>query len=108
MGSTSCAQPRPRWRACFVDEPELKIARMNVAGRPEPDGTLRLLFEYLVGTPAGLARFTEEHTTTLFSRAAYAEALERAGLRAAFEPEGLMPERGLWIGVKTESAPTRS
>src|SRR5256886_16305700 len=39
----------------FVDDPELKIARMNVAQR---EGTVSMFeFEYLVGTPDGIDRF---------------------------------------------------
>jgi SAM-dependent methyltransferase len=51
--------------AAFVDEPELKIARMNVPAR---DGNLSMFdFEYLVGTPDGIERFTEHHELGLFT-----------------------------------------
>ena len=80
--------------AVFVDEPELKIARMNVGER---EGNLSIFeFEYLVGTPNGLERFNERHELGLFTVEQYLEAFRAAGLEVDHDPEGPMG-RGLYI-----------
>lgn len=81
--------------AVFVDEPELKIARMNV-GQREGDVSI-FEFEYLVGTPNGLERFNERHELGLFTVEQYLEAFRAAGPEADHDPEGPMG-RGLYIG----------
>jgi SAM-dependent methyltransferase len=102
--------------ALFVDEPDLKIARINDATGDvvvtEPDlnisgfndvaieGRLsRFTFHYLVGTPDDITSFTEEHVLGLFSRDEYEEAFRKAGLDVTYDGEGLMG-RGNYIGVK--------
>jgi SAM-dependent methyltransferase len=82
--------------AVFVDEPELKIARMNVAER---EGDVSIVdFEYLVGTPEGIERFTEHHELGLFTVEQYLEAFRSAGLEVEHDAEGPMG-RGLYVGV---------
>ena len=82
--------------AVFVDEPELKIARMNIAQR---EGNISIVeFEYLVGTPDGIERFTERHELGLFTVEEYLEAFRGAGLEAEHDPEGPMG-RGLYVAV---------
>ena len=58
------------------------------------------MFHYLVGTPDGIEYLTEEHRLALFSDDEYIDALRGAGLAAAVVANGLMPERGLFIGVR--------
>jgi hypothetical protein len=80
--------------AVFVDQPELKIARMNVGER---EGNLSIFeFEYLVGTPNGLERFNERHELGLFTVEQYLKAFRAAGLEVDHDPEGPMG-RGLYI-----------
>jgi SAM-dependent methyltransferase len=82
--------------AVFVDEPELKIARMNVAQR---EGDVSIVdFEYLVATPDGIERFTEHHELGLFTVEQYLEAFRSAGLEVEHDAEGPMG-RGLYVGV---------
>ncbi|GAC1659104.1 MAG: hypothetical protein NVS9B12_11920 [Vulcanimicrobiaceae bacterium] len=82
--------------ALYVDEPNLKVARMNVSRR---DGNVSIIhFHYLVGSADGIRAFTEPHRLTLFSHAEYRRALERAKFSVEFEEEGLM-KRGLYIGT---------
>jgi SAM-dependent methyltransferase len=82
--------------AVFVDEPELKIARMNIAQRK---GEVSIVeFEYLVGTPDGIERFTERHELGLFTVDQYLEAFRAASLEADHDPEGPMG-RGLYIAT---------
>jgi SAM-dependent methyltransferase len=80
----------------FVDEPELKIARLNVAGRR---GSLSVVdFHYLVATPAGVEHFTELHELGLFTAEQYLEAFRAAGLEAEHDPEGPMG-RGFYVAT---------
>ncbi|OAI39763.1 hypothetical protein AYO39_02505 [Actinobacteria bacterium SCGC AG-212-D09] len=80
-----------------VDQPELKIARMNVNSR---DGNLAIVdFHFLVGTSAGVEHFTERHELGLFTDDEYRTALDRAGLDVVYEPDGLTG-RGLYIAAK--------
>ena len=82
--------------AVFVDEPELKIARVNIARR---EGNVSIVeFEFLVGTPDGIERFTERHELGLFTVEQYLEAFRAASLEADHDPEGPMG-RGLYVGV---------
>jgi len=82
--------------AVFVDEPKLKIARMNIARR---EGNVSIVeFEYLVGTPDGIERFTERHELGLFTVEQYLEAFRAASLEADHDPEGPMG-RGLYIAT---------
>jgi SAM-dependent methyltransferase len=83
--------------AVFVDEPELKVARMNAHGRRPAGDVLVMDFEYLVGTPERVERFTERHEVGMFTRDAYLDAVRDAGLAAEWEAEGLMG-RGLVLG----------
>jgi SAM-dependent methyltransferase len=80
----------------MVDQPELKVARMSV-GRVE-DGRAVMDLHHLVATPSGVEHFVERLDMTLFPHEAYARALDAAGLRVEFDPQGPM-DRGLFIGV---------
>lgn len=90
-----------RWRnghvgAVFVDEPELAIARMNVAASR---GTISIVdFHYLVATPEGVEHFTELHELGLFTVDQQLEAFRSAGLEVEHDPAGPMG-RGLYVGV---------
>ena len=82
--------------AVFVDEPELKIARINVSER---DGTLSSFeFQYLVGTPDGVDHFSERHELGLFTVEQQLEAFRAAELDVEHDPEGPMG-RGLYVGI---------
>jgi SAM-dependent methyltransferase len=82
--------------ARFVDEDELKVARIN-AGTPVVDAVTTMEFHYLVGTPRGVEYFTERHELRVFSDDEYVGALEAAGVSVERDPEGLMG-RGLYVG----------
>jgi hypothetical protein len=82
--------------AVFVDEPDLKIARVNSSER---EGRLsRFVFHYLVLTREGVVRFEEPHELGLFTHDEYVSAFHGAGLEVDHDPEGLMG-RGLYAGV---------
>jgi SAM-dependent methyltransferase len=79
----------------FVDEPDLKIARVNLAER---EGRLsRFVFHYLVLTPEGVERFEEPHELSLFTHEEYLAAFRSARLDVEYDAEGLMG-RGLYVG----------
>jgi SAM-dependent methyltransferase len=78
-----------------VDEPDLKIARMNVS---DVNGRLAIMeFFYLVGTPNGIEQFSERHEAALFTDDEYRQAFEAASLAVEHDQDGLTG-RGLYIG----------
>ncbi len=83
--------------ATFVDEPELKIARMNI-NRVE-ENTSFLDFHYMAATPKGIEYFSEMHTLGLFTEDEYLQSFHAAGLKTIHDPKGL-DGRGLYIGIK--------
>ena len=83
--------------ALFVDEPQLKVARMNVSRR---DGNVSILnFHYMVASVDGIRTFTEPHRLTLFTNEQYEAAFTRAGLQPEFRADGLTAGRGLFVGT---------
>lgn len=83
--------------ASFVDEPGLKIARINVS---ETEGSLSVMdMHHLVGTPEGVEYFVERHEMGLFTPEEYASAFEAAELEVLHDPEGLTG-RGLFLGIR--------
>jgi len=91
-----------RWEAghvgaVFVNEPKLKIARINTSARR--DNLTTLSFHYLVGDPDQVVYFTEEHELGLFAHEQYLDAFRAAGVAPSHDAEGLMG-RGLYFGVR--------
>jgi len=83
--------------ATFVDQPDLKIARMNLTGQ---DGTLSyFVFHYLVGTPQGIHTFEERHELGLFTVDEYKIAFRDCDLEVTYDPVGVSG-RGLYLGIK--------
>lgn len=82
--------------ALFVDEPDVKVARMSVSRR---DGNVAVLnFHYMVASSDGVRTFTEAHRLTLFTHDEHMEAFRKAGFRVEHDPTGPMG-RGLYIGT---------
>jgi SAM-dependent methyltransferase len=83
--------------AHYIDEPDLKIARINtssVAGR------LSIMdMHYLIGTLAGVNHYVEHHEMGLFTTEQMMHALTECGLEVTYDAEGLMG-RGLFIGQR--------
>ncbi len=83
--------------AVYVDQPELKVARMNVN---RVEGRMSYLdFEYLVGTPGSVSHFCETHALGIFTDDEYQQAFRDAGLRVVHDETGL-DGRGLYIGIR--------
>lgn len=84
--------------ALFVDEPELKIARVNTSS---VEGTLSYFdLHYLVGTPEKTEHFVEHHEMGLFTTQEMLDAFHHVHLEVKYDPNGLMG-RGLYIAQKT-------
>jgi ubiquinone/menaquinone biosynthesis C-methylase UbiE len=84
--------------ASFVNEPALKIARMNVNRRRAKVAILE--FHFLVATNAGVKHFRDRHEVGLFDRREVKQAMEDSGLHTRFVKAGFQKDRGLFIGVK--------
>ena len=83
--------------AVFVDEPDLKAARLSVSAQ---DGMIsKMVMHYLVATPEGVSYFTEPLELALYTDADYAAAFEGAGLRWE-QLEGGPTGRGLFVGLR--------
>lgn len=81
--------------ALYVDEPELKVARMSVS---RLDGNVSILnFHYMVASRDGIRNFTEPHRLTLFSDDEYRGAFTKARLFVDYDEHGL-DGRGLYVG----------
>lgn len=83
--------------AVFVNQPDLKIARMNVS--KVVDGNVSVLdFQYLIATPEGVSHFNEHHELGLFTHDEYLDVFSKCGLKTIHEKQGL-EGRGLYICV---------
>ncbi|MDD5263409.1 MAG: class I SAM-dependent methyltransferase [Candidatus Bipolaricaulis sp.] len=83
--------------AVYIDEPELKIARVNTS---LVEGRLSILeMHYLVGTPEGTEHLVERHELGLFEVDEMISAVEGEGLVVTYDREGLSG-RGLYLGRK--------
>ena len=86
--------------AMFVDQPDLKLARLNVSGVEDGGKVAILDFHYLVATPEGVEYFTERHELGLFTKDEYLAAFTQAGLEVLYDDEwreGL----GMYIGKRS-------
>ena len=85
----------------LVDEPELKIARVNTS---LVDGTISVVdLHHLIATPEGTSHVVEEHRLGLFTVEEMTAAFEAAGLTVQNDPEGLTG-RGLYVARKDARA----
>ena len=89
--------------ALFVDEPELKIARMNIS--EVQDDVSILDIHHLVARPEGIEYFVERHELTLFTNEQYRQAFEASSLDYTLDPHGLTG-RSLLIGLQPTEAET--
>lgn len=83
--------------AAFVDQPDLKIARMSIN---EIVGNISILnFHYLIATEGEIRHTTERHELGLFTHEEYLTAFTAQGLTPLYDDQGLTG-RGLYIGQK--------
>lgn len=83
----------------FVDEPNLKVARMTVAERQGK--IVDLSMHYMVGRPGKVEEFIEHHQEALHTVGDYMRAFQLAGLDATHDKEGLIG-RGLYVATRSE------
>lgn len=83
--------------AMFIDEPELKIARINTSFT---EGRLSIFdLHHLIGTPEGTEHVVEHHELGLYTVEEMTGAFTAAGLDVQHDPEGLTG-RGLYVASK--------
>lgn len=83
--------------ATFIDQPDLKVARMNV--NEVIEGNISVIhFHYLIATPEGVEHFTERHELGLFTHQEYVSAFEQCGLRVIYDEKGLAG-KGLFVCI---------
>ena len=81
--------------AMLIDEPELKIARVNTSFAK---GRLSYFdLHHLIATPEGTEHIVEHHELGLFTTDEISAILSNSGLVVTFDPDGLTG-RGLFIG----------
>lgn len=83
----------------IYDGKDIKIARLNVS---ELRGILSVMdMHYLIAeTGKGVRHFVDRHEMGLFGVDVTLRIMKKAGLRSKFLKHGLMPERGMFVGVK--------
>jgi ubiquinone/menaquinone biosynthesis C-methylase UbiE len=81
------------------DGKDIKIARLNVS---ELRGNLSFMdMHYLVAERGkGVKHFVDRHELGLFEVDETLRIMKEAGLQSKFLKHGLMPERGMFVGVK--------
>jgi SAM-dependent methyltransferase len=83
--------------ARFIDDPDLKIARVNTSFAA---GRVSIMdMHYLIGTPAGTEHYVERHELGLFTTEEMTHALTTWGLEVTYDATGLTG-RGLYIGQR--------
>ena len=87
-----------RLTANFVDQPNLKVARMYISRLESRSSVFDIA--YLVGTPNGIQYFTERQELGLFTHQEYLAAYQDAGLEASYDPKGLSGY-GTYVGRLT-------
>ncbi len=86
--------------ARFIDEPDLKIARINTSF---VDGRLSSMdMHYLIGTPEGPEHYVERHSLGLFTSDEMTHVLTDCGLEVTYDEAGLTG-RGVYIGQRAHS-----
>ncbi len=81
----------------YIDEPDLKIARINTSF---VEGKLSVFdLHHLIGTPEKTEHLVEHHELGLFEVEETTSVMEEAGLTVNYDAEGLTG-RGLYIGKR--------
>jgi SAM-dependent methyltransferase len=93
--------PPERWKpgALSINNGETKdglVCRMALSRQQDRLSVISL--HYLHGTRQGIHYYTEQLELGLFTREEMTDAFGAAGMRVAFDPEGLMG-RGLYVGT---------
>ncbi len=84
--------------ADLVDEPDIKICRMNVSKRR--GNTAILDFHFLIATKQGVRKVRDMHELGLFDRQKVLTIFKKYDFKAKFIKQGFTNERGLFVAVK--------
>lgn len=84
--------------ANFVDEPDVKICRMNVSRKRGNSAILD--FHFLIATKKGVGCLRDKHEVGLFDIGAFLQVLKANGFQAKYLKKGLIKNKGLYIAVK--------
>lgn len=77
-----------------VDEPNLKICRMNVSAN---EGNISVLdFHYLIADPTGVSHFEETHKLALYTVDEMLSFFDKAQLAVTYDQEGIFG-RGMYV-----------
>jgi hypothetical protein len=89
-----------------VGNDDVKISRQSVF---KVRGNVSIMdMHYLIGERnKAVMHHVDRHELGLFERRDMLAFMRTAGLRAHFEPQGLMPDRGLYVAVKARSRAPR-
>ena len=77
----------------------VKIARACVS-RARGNVSVMDMHYLIAESGKGVKHFIDRHELGMFERGKFLRLMEEAGLKARFEKNGLMKERGLYIGMK--------
>ena len=82
----------------FVNEPDLKMTRMSISKKR---GNLFIFdFHFLIMTNKGVKYMNEIDSVKMFKAKEYLSSMRIAGLKSEFLKDGLMRDRGIYIGIK--------
>ncbi|RPI17998.1 MAG: class I SAM-dependent methyltransferase [Ignavibacteriae bacterium] len=84
--------------ALYVDDPELKIARMNISRRR--NGIASIHFHFLIANRKKIEYLNEKHELALYETGKFLSIMKKYNLQSKFTQNGLMKNRGLYIGIK--------
>lgn len=84
--------------AVTVNEPELKICRMNITKRKNNIAIIK--FHVLVADSKGVEYITEDHQLAMYEHKEFLGAMKSGGLKSMYLKNGLMKNRGLYIGIR--------
>jgi ubiquinone/menaquinone biosynthesis C-methylase UbiE len=82
----------------YINEPDLKLVRMNVSRRK--NGIAYLDFHFLVGDKSGIKYYLDKQKLALFDEKKFLQIMNNNGFKSKFTKNGLMRDRGLFIGIK--------
>jgi ubiquinone/menaquinone biosynthesis C-methylase UbiE len=82
----------------YVDRPEIKLCRLQSSKLR--GNVLTMDFHFLIATSKGVKYVHDPHHVACFAKDRVLALMETAGLNARYTKRGLMPGRGLYIGIK--------
>jgi hypothetical protein len=84
--------------AVYVNEPELKLARMNISQRR--NGIAIIDFHFLIADNNRIKYIRDKHELALYEKSRFLEIMKKNNLKSKYTENGLMKNRGLYIGIK--------